>query len=202
MKNERQIVLFLKKNTSFNQTQIAAKLNEKFSELGNPVILPPNDKDPNQPLIIFNQGLLNLTLNYNDVSFVFFEENKDKVEELMYEIITMLEDYSLDFVRFGYVSTYLGTKKEKEIFKEKVFKIDNMINDDFQLSWYTKELIDSVSVNVWERHFTDFANNVELVSIFDINTPMEEEFNITSDFIENFIKKCDKHINKKMNEIK
>lgn len=202
MKNERQIVLFLKKNTSFNQTQIAAKINEKFSELGNPVILPPNDKDPNQPLIIFNQGLLNLTLNYNDVSFVFFEENKDKVEELMYEIITMLEDYSLDFVRFGYVSTYLGTKKEKEIFKEKVFKIDNMINDDFQLSWYTKELIDSVSVNVWERHFTDFANNVELVSIFDINTPMEEEFNITSDFIENFIKKCDKHINKKMNEIK
>ena len=202
MKNERQIELFLKKNTSFNQTQIAAKLNEKFSELGNPVILPPNDKNPNQPLIIFNQGLLNLTLNYNDVSFVFFEENKDKVEELMYEIITMLEDYSLDFVRFGYVSTYLGTKKEKEIFKEKVFKIDNMINDDFQLSWYTKELIDSVSVNVWERHFTDFANNVELVSIFDINTPMEEEFNITSDFIENFIKKCDKHINKKMNEIK
>lgn len=202
MKNERQIVLFLKKNTSFNQTQIAAKLNEKFSELGNPVILPPNENDPNQPLIIFNQGLLNLTINYNDVSFVFFEENKEKVEELIYEILTILEDYSFDFVRFGYISTYLGSKKEKEMFKEKVFKINNLINDDFQLSWYTKELIDSVSVNVWERHFTDFVNKVEIVSIFDINTPMEEEYNITSDFIQNFIKKCDKHISKKMNELK
>jgi len=202
MKNERQIVLFLKKNTNFNQTQIAAKLNEKFSELGNPIILPSNEKEPNQPLIIFNQGILNLTINYNDVSFVFFEENKENVEKLIYEIINILEDYSLDFVRFGYVSTYLGTKKEREIFKEKVFKIDNVINDDFQLSWYTKELIDSVSVNVWERHFTDFANNVELVSIFDINTPMEEEYNISSDFIENFIKKCDKYINKKMNDLK
>ena len=67
MKNERQLVLFLKKGSKFNQTQVAAKINEKFEELGNPAILPVNDKNPTQPLIIFNQGIMNITMNYNDV---------------------------------------------------------------------------------------------------------------------------------------
>lgn len=200
MKNERQIVLFLKKKTEFNQTQLAAKLNERFPELGNPVTLPLNENDPNQPLIIFNQGSLNFSINYNDASFIFFEENKDKVDKLIIEMIEFLEDFDLDFVRMGYVSTHINSKEEREKFKEKIFKNDNLINDDFQLAWYKKELIDSVSVNVWERHFTDFAQKIEFVSIYDINTPVEEEYNISSDFINSFLKKCDKYIDSKKKE--
>lgn len=200
MKNQKQIVLFLKKNTHFNQTRLAAKLNEKFIQLGNPLILPPNEKDLNQPLIIFNQGMITLTINYNEISFIFSEERKQEENQLLVEIIELFENLDLDFIRMGYISTYINGKKEKERFKEKIFKEEKLINDDFQLAWYTKELIDSVSVNVWERYFTDFHNNLELVSIFDINTPVEEEYNISSEFIETFLKKCDKFIEEKLKD--
>lgn len=200
MKNERQIVLFLKPNTTFNQTQVAAKMTEKFSELGSPIILPPNEKDPNQPLIIFNQGIMNVSINYNDVSIIFYEDIKDNCSELIVNIIDFLTDYSFDFVRMGYVSTYLNGKKERENFKKKMFADKEIIKDDFQLAWYTKESIDSVAVNVWERYFTDFNQKIDLVTIFDINTPIEEEYNISSEFVGDFLKKCDKYIESKLKD--
>ena len=202
MKNEKQIVLFLKKNSNFNQTQIAAKINEKFIELGNPIILPINNKDLSQPLIIFNQGIINLTMNYNEVSFVLLEENYDKCFETMIEIIELLQYFSMDFVRLGYISTFIGDTLQKDNFKNIMFKKDSIIKDDFQLAWYSKTTIDSVLVNVWERHFTDFVSNIDFVSIFDINTPIEEEYNINSNFLSNFLKKCDTFIEKKLENIK
>lgn len=198
MKNEKQVVLFLKPNTIFNQTQIAAKMTEKFSELGNPMILPPNDNDKAQALIIFNQGVMNVSINYNDVSMVFFEEEKDACNKLVVDLIDFFTDYSFDFVRMGYISTFLNGKKERESFKKKMFASDDIINDDFQLAWYSKESIDSVLVNVWERYFTDFNQNIDLVTIFDINTPIDEEYNISSEFVGNFLKKCDKFIENKL----
>ena len=77
-----------------------------------------------------------------------------------------------------------------------------MINSEFQLSWYRKELIDSVSVNVWEKDLTDTMKGIELVSIFDINTPVDEAYNINSDFLRDFIKKCDKYIENRDNKYK
>lgn len=196
MKNEKQIVLFFKKGTSFNQVQLASKLNEKYSELGNPAIFPPNDKDPFQPLIIFNQSPLNLTINSREVSFMYRDDENSF--DLIIKILELFEYFDLTFVRMGYISTYNHTKREKDKFKKLMFKDDNPINNDFQIAWYSKELIDSVSVNVWERHLTDVANRVEFASIFDINTPIEEEYNITSDFIKTFIKKCDKFIEEQL----
>ena len=198
MKNERQLVLFLKKGSKFNQTQVAAKINEKFEELGNPAILPVNDKNPMQPLIIFNQGIMNITMNYNDVSFIFLEENFEKCFNLIIDIMDLLDDLSFDFVRLGYVSTYIGNALERNNFKDKMFKDDSILKEDFQLAWYSKTTIDSVLVNVWERHFTDFVANVEFVSIFDINTPIDEEYNVSCEFVEDFLKKCDLFIKKKM----
>lgn len=201
MKNERQIVLFLKKGSTFNQTQIAAKINEKFIELGNPIILPLNDKDINQPLIIFNQGIINITMNYSEISFVFLEEKYSECFKMMIEIIDLLNDFDLDFIRFGYISTYIGTSSNRKKFNSNMFKDDSIIKDDFQLAWYSKTTIDSVLVNVWERHFTDFIANIDFVSIFDINTPIEEEYNINADFLNSFLKKCDIFINKKQENL-
>lgn len=200
MKNERQIVLFFEKNIEFNQTQLAAKLNEKFSELGNPVILPPSDRNREQPLIIFNQSYINMTVSYNAVSFIFSEDDKDNCDKLVIRIMEILEEFGLYFIRMGYVSTYVYGKKERKNFKSIAFKDSIPINDDFQLAWYSKELIDSVAVNVWERYFTDLANKLEFASVFDINTPVEEEYNISSEFVEDFCKKCDKFIEAKLKD--
>jgi hypothetical protein len=109
-------------------------------------------------------------------------------------------DDDFDFTRIGYVSSYKHTNVEKSNFINNVFIDKKMITSDFQLSWYKEELIDSVRVNVWERHITDLLNGVEFVSIFDINTPINEKNNINFDFIEHFLKKCDKFIVDRIND--
>ncbi len=199
MKNEKQIVLFLAKNTSYNEIQLAARLNENFPDLGSPMTIPFDEKNPGAPIIVFNQGKINLTMNYNDVSFIYNRETEKENDDLMLEIVSFLEEL-LRFVRLGYVTTYNHTKVERENFIENVFKDRKMITSEFQLSWYTSSLIDSVKVNVWERHLTDIMNKVEFVSIFDINTPIDEENNINSDFLSSFLKKCDKDIKDRMND--
>ena len=100
------------------------------------------------------------------------------------------------------IKTFLHSKKEKEKFIEKVFTDKDLIDNEFQLSWYKKELIDSVSVNVWQRNMTDMMNKVDFVTIFDINTPIDEVYNITSSFLDEFLKKCDKYMNEKDKELK
>lgn len=47
MKNERQLVLFLKKGNEFNPTNLASSIYNKFNQLGDPIILQPNQNDPN-----------------------------------------------------------------------------------------------------------------------------------------------------------
>ena len=199
MKNEKQIVLFLAKNTNYNEVQLAARLNENFPLLGSPMTVPFDEKNPGAPIIVFNQGKINLTMNFNDVSFIYNRDTEKENDELLLEIVSFLEE-SLRFVRLGYVTTYNHTKEERKNFIENVFKDRKMITSEFQLSWYTSSLIDSVKVNVWERHLTDIMNKVEFVSIFDINTPIEEENNITSEFLNSFLKKCDKDIKDRMND--
>ena len=102
----------------------------------------------------------------------------------------------------GYISTFLHTKKERENCINNVFKDKDMIESEFQLSWYKKELIDSVSVNVWQRNMTDIINNVDFVTVFDINTPIDEVYNITSEFLKDFIKQCDKYMNNNDKKLK
>ena len=156
MKNEKQIVLFLKKNSNFNQTQIAAKINEKFIELGNPIILPINNKDLSQPLIIFNQGIINLTMNYNEVSFVLLEENYDKCFETMIEIIELLQYFSMDFVRLGYISTFIGEIKLRQRvgfcgdFQLCIF--DMCINLSGVQIFMSKHFLNSLHINASGKH--------------------------------------------------
>ncbi len=202
MKDEKQLVLFFSKGTRIDNTSLAAKLASKFSILKDPIVIPFSEQNPNQPLIVFNQGKLQLTVNITDVSFVYNRDEHSKLYDTIIEIIECFEDLDYSFERMGYISTFLHTKKEREAFKKKVFKDEELISSEFQLSWYSKELIDSVSVNVWEREMTDLLNNVEFVSIYDINTPRDEVYNITSEFMKDFIKQCDKFIESRDKKLK
>lgn len=197
MKDEKQLVLFFKEGAQIDSAQLAAKLESRFSLLGQPLVIPFNRAKIDQPLVIFNQGILKLTVNISDISFIYNSEDHKKLFDVVIEIVECFEELDYSFERMGYISTFLHSKKEREKFKENVFKDKDMIESEFQLSWYKKELIDSVSVNVWEREMTDLINNVDFVSVFDINTPIDEVYNITSEFLSDFIKKCDKYIEDK-----
>ena len=192
MKEEKRIVLFLEKEVSYNTKELADRLGKEFPKLGRPIFPTASPVVRATPLIVFNSNDINLVFGRRDISFTF-ERSNEEAYNMLLEIMDVLEEY-FSFVRMGYVSSYEHTKKERENFIENVFLDKKMITSEFQLSWYKEELIDSVKVNVWERHITDIARGVQFISIFDINTPISEKNNINRGFIESFIKKCDKFI--------
>lgn len=202
MKDENQLVLFFKNGTKVDSVSLAKELKDNFSLLSDPVVLPFNPNNTREPLIIFNRGKINLTVGVNDVSFIYYASDNKELFNTIIEIVECFENLDYSFERMGYVKTILHSKKEREKFKENVFKDKDLIESEFQLSWYKKELIDSVKVNVWHKELTDIINNVELVTIFDINTPIDEVYYITSDFLKEFIKECDKYVDKKDKEYK
>lgn len=202
MKDENQLVLFFRNGTKVDSVSLAKELKDNFSLLGDPTILPFNPNNTREPLIIFNRGKINLTVGVNDVSFIYYASDNKELFNTIIEIVECFENLDYSFERMGYVKTILHSKKEREKFKENVFKDKDLIESEFQLSWYKKELIDSVKVNVWHKELTDIINNVELVTIFDINTPIDEAYYITSAFLMEFIKECDKYVDKKDKEFK
>lgn len=202
MKDEKELVLFFRQGTEINNVELAANLSKEFDFLKEPVVLPFNPNNPRQPLIIFEQGIVKLTVSVSDVSFAYLKEDHKKIYDDIIKIIEYFEEEDISFERMGYVSTFLHNKKEKNKFKSQMFVDNSPIEDEFQVSWYRKELIDSVSVNVWIKGITDMINNVELILVYDINTPMNEVYNISSEFLRDFIKKCDKYIEEKEELIK
>lgn len=202
MKDEKQLVLFFRKGTNIDGADLAARLNKKFDFLKDPVVLPFNPNNPGQPLILFNRGIINLAITVTDVSFIYDKETHKEMYDTIMEVVEYLEELDYSFERMGYISTFLHSKKEKEKFKSIMFKDKDTIESEFQLSWYKRELIDSVSVNVWQKGITDMVNGVEFVSVFDINTPIDEVYNITSEFLKDFVKQCDKYISEKEKSLK
>lgn len=197
MKSEKQLVLFFRQGTEINNVELAANLHSKFDCLGEPIVLPFNHNNPVQPLIAFQTGEINLTVNISDISIIYPEEKHKKIYDTVIEIVEYFEEQDISFERMGYISSFLHDKKSQEKFKKTYFKDDSHIDDEFQLSWYKKELIDSVLVNVWSKGITDLMNHIELISIYDINTPADEKYNITSDFLRDFLKQCDKYVEDK-----
>lgn len=197
MKEEKKIVLFLEKDENINEKELVAKLEEKYPKLGKALILP-NNINGKASIIVFNRGIMNLTISKKSISFTFERNDKDAYE--LFLEITAYFDEDFDFSRLGYVTSYKHTNEERNNFLNNVFIDKKMITSDFQLSWYKEEHIDSVKVNVWERHITDLINGVEFISIFDINTPIDEKYYINFEFIENFLKKCDKFIVDRIND--
>ena len=202
MKDEKQLVLFFREGVEIDNVELASKLSKKFECLKDPIVIPFNPNSPRQPLIIFERGKLKLSVSISEISFTYFNTEHKNLYDTVMEIIEYFEELDMSFERMGYISTFLHTSKEKEKFKKIIFNDKAPIDSEFQVSWYKKELIDSVSVNVWIKGITDMMNNIDFVSVYDINTPIDEVYNISCEFLRDFIKQCDKYIETKEDSIK
>ena len=112
MKEEKQLVLFFSKGTRIDSANLAAKLKNKFEQLGEPAVIPFNPNNPNQPLIVFDQGKINLTIGISDVSLIYQSENHSKYYDTIIGIIECFED--IDAVR----SFRSGRHTEQEFWSE------------------------------------------------------------------------------------
>ena len=111
---EKQIVVFFKRGTMVESTKLAAKLSERFPGLLDPIVLPINEKDLSQPLVIFNRGIFNLTITLTDMSFIYKANKHKDYFSIIVDILTCLEELDYSFERLGYLSTIFHDRKDKE----------------------------------------------------------------------------------------
>lgn len=188
----RQLVLFYK--NSFDVDNLGNLLLNKFPYLG-PVLVMPNNNE-NLPIIMFQKKEIKIVITDNAIDFKYPSTIDFK---LVLDIIESLENQGFSFDRMGYISFYLFNKKEKEKYMENNFK-KVLSNGEFQFSIYKREYIDSVKVNVVELSRTIDENDNDLSLVFDINTPINEIYYITSSFLNDFLKECDKYIKSEIKE--
>lgn len=203
MNKDVQIVLFFSKNTYYNATRLAAKINEKIEVLKEAMVLPQNGQKKDEPIILFNQNEdFQVTLNYEAMTLLYRSEKKEEGKKILLKLLEVILDEDLTFTRIGYISTNELAKKNVQLFKDSAFKIEEIKkSEDFQLSWYTPIMLSATKVNLWQKYLTDSMQTDKLIAIFDVNTPLEEEYLITIDFVDNFIEKTEELISKKIEGI-
>lgn len=203
MNKDVQIVLFFSKNTYYNATRLAAKINEKVEILKEAMVLPQNSQKRDEPIILFNQNEdFQVTLNYEAMTLLYRKEKSKEGKKVLLDLLEVILDEDLTFTRIGYISTNEMPKKKVQLFKDDVFQVEEIKkSEDFQLSWYTPIMLNATKVNLWQKYLTDSMQTDNLIAIFDVNTPLEEEYLITIDFVDNYIEKVEELISKKLEGI-
>ena len=201
MNNSVQLVLFFKDGSVYNPEVVAAKISEKYSEIGNPILLPINTDAPKEadiPFIVFNQNPnFQITSNFNDVRIVLQSDFIDKLEEIVFGVFDVYNKEKLVFTRIGYIPTNLYTDEYKNEFRQNYLSPDNLSDVvDFQFSWLKRLTIDDIGINCWERSITDSKNINGLLKVYDFNTDIECKIDITKEFVKKFLKFCNNYINK------
>lgn len=204
MNKDVQIVLFFKNNTNYNATKLAATINEKIETLQEAMVLPQNATKKEEPIILFNQNKeYQLTLNYETMTFMYYQENAKKGKEILLQLLEIVEEEELEFIRIGYITSFELEHKKVKKAKELFFALEEVKEaEDFQLAWYSPVILKASKVNLWQKYLTDSMQTDKLIAIFDINTPVEEEYNITIDFVKDYLDGAEALVEKKIEGLK
>lgn len=199
MNDNIQVVLFIKGGTLYNPKKIANKIQDKIPELGTPLHLPLNKEEYSAPLLIYKENRqINFSASLNTISVLYEEENERKNKGIILEIMDIFESEDITFDRIGYISTKGHTLKEVKNIKNKLFKDPEVLeSSDFQIGWYNPISLNGTKANCWQRYFPDVEVE-KLISVFDINTPKDDNYNITRDFVETFINDANRYVESKI----
>lgn len=190
-----QIVLFFDDKTIINSNQIAAIINKKHPLLGNAIVLPVKAEDQGMPIIIFNENKdINLTINSVSTAIIFGERDLKKFKHVVLDIVNIFDSIGVSFKRIGVIITRILPKNSLKKLKTTLFKAEELIEStDFVIAWHNAITLDSTKFNCWERYFID-AESGNLLGVFDINTPFEEKYYITEDFVDKSIIQSIKYV--------
>lgn len=200
MKDNIQIVLYFSKESFYNPVKVGAAVNNKFKEVGEPIILPNNiaPQEVSLPILIFNQNLnFQITSNFETISIILAEEYISKYKEILEEVYDLYKNDN-EFFRIGYVCTNILEPDKIDEVKNKHFKQEEVISSrDFQLSWLNNIKIADRNINCWQRYVSDTEQeNINgLISIFDFNTNPKENVELTKEYIIQFIDECNEYRN-------
>lgn len=202
MSNNIQFALFFEEGTIYNPTKLSAKIINKFSEIGDPIILPINTEAPkeaNIPFMIFNQNPnFQIISNFNNLVITVKGDYIGKIEEIINEIFEIFKKEDISFIRIGYIPSIFIDKEEISKFKNEYMNSDIFADTvEFQFSWLKKLKLDQIEINCWERNITDSVNFEGLLKCFDFNTSPSKKIDIDKKFIGNFIEFCNEYIDQR-----
>lgn len=194
MENNIQIGLFFERKFIFDPLTVANKLKEKIPELGEAVLLPVDEKS-NAPVIIYEKGsLIRIAMSFSSIMITLVDD-KDKFSiKSLKNIFEILKKIGIKITRLGYIINVVLGEKEANLFKNNAFESKEIINaNEFQLSYYKKDMMAKYKINCWKRYFTDLD---KFIISFDINTIIDDKHDITYSFTIDFISLCHDYIEK------
>ena len=203
MNKDVQVVLFFKKDTFYNANQIAALINNEIEDLGEAMVLPQNAQKKDEPIILFQNPKFQLTLNYETMTLMYYQENSKEGKKILLDLLELFDKEDLSFIRIGYITTYELEHKWIKKFKEKFFAMEEVqSSEDFQLAWYSPILLKGTKINLWQKYLTDSMQTNKLIVIYDVNTPVDEEYNISTEFVHDYLNGTEDLLEKKISELK
>ena len=199
MKDTKEIVLFFEENTNLSLVDVSKELMNRYSELGEPTLLPDNGKKKN-PLILFNTNPdFQIQISRISVNFVVNHVYFEKIGTIIFDIVDTFEEFKCKFFRMGYISSiflapqYINKVKDRFLNSEHIDGIK-----EFNLSWYKILENKFGPINCWERFITDTSDFKDLLIQYDFNTPIEMNVDFEIKYIKEFIKTANNYIDSRM----
>jgi len=183
--NNREIGLFFHRKYIYDPINIAEQLKSSFPDLGEAVILPV-DESNNNPVFIFDKNS-NFTI-YASLSNIIVKLGPSKypnIKGILGVILNIFSDEKIEFTRLGIVNTIVLGEKEKNLFINNAFEAKQIIMaKEIELSYFQNIDYKDKILNCWKRYI---SNNELFYVVVDINTQMEDIFEINIKNIMKFI---------------
>lgn len=195
MKDDKEIVLFFKENSSFKAIDVAKEIISRYPEVGNPVIIPESDKRE-VPVIIFNENPdFQIQVSLKTCTIVINHSYFEKISTIVFDIVDTFLEFKQEFVRIGYISNVFLSPST--ILRAKKKYLNSKIIDeitDFNFSWYKKLESSFGAINCWQRLITDDKSFNDLLCQFDFNTVASDVISLEMKRIKEFFKLANEYI--------
>lgn len=195
MNDSKEICLYFDKDTNYNPIDIAKEIQDRYPEIGNPLLLP-NSNNKDVPIIMYQENPeFFLRCNLNILNFVVDHTYFKKLETIIFDLVDIFEEQGVKFVRIGYVSNIFLDKKNVEKYRKEYLKekrTDDM--EEYQLFFFKELETKNGNINSWERVISEGNNKHDLLLQYDFNSKQEDIIEFDMKYIKEFIKVANEYI--------
>ena len=199
MNDSKEICLYFEKGTTYNQLEIATEIQERFPDIGNPLIVPKTNKDV--PVLMYQDNpQFFLRCDFNILNFVVDHSYFKKLETMIFDLVDVFEEHGVEFVRIGYVANIYLDKKNVDKYRKNYLKEDKTKDmEEYQIYLFKELETKYGNINSWERIFSEGNAKHDLLLQYDFNSKHEDKIDFDMKYIKEFVKVSNDYIESRTN---
>lgn len=200
MKDFKEIVLYFKDGCPLVPIDIAKSVTDRFKEIGNPIVLNPQQNGIEQ-LVIFNENPeIRLTVSTSTVNIALQEKYFDELDTIIFDLVDLFNDLRIEFINIGIICSVFLSEKYKEIYYNKIFNKESLPDgvSDYNLQFFREIKFRKNNINCWERIITNSQQYKELLIQFDINCLTIKKIDLDMKLIREFLKTVDAYMEERL----